>query len=46
MIPNGSKTVPRIVMCAVILFDTDKGVMKRSDVVDVPDDETAASQCY
>ena len=27
-------------------FDTDKGVMKISDVVDVPDDETAASQCY
>ena len=27
-------------------FDTDKDVMKISDVVDVPDDETAASQCY
>ncbi len=27
-------------------FDTDRGVMKISDVVDVPDDETAASQSY
>ena len=27
-------------------FDTDKGVMKICDVVDVPDDENAASQCY
>jgi len=26
--------------------DTDKGVMKTCDVVDVPDDENAASQCY
>ena len=27
-------------------FDTDRGVMKISDVVEVSQDETAASQCY
>jgi hypothetical protein len=27
-------------------LDTDRGVMRLSDVVDVPDDETAASQSY
>ncbi len=27
-------------------FDTDRGVMKICDVVDVPDDENAVSQCY
>jgi hypothetical protein len=27
-------------------LDTDRGVMRFSDVVDVPDDETAASQAY
>jgi hypothetical protein len=27
-------------------FDCDKGVMKISDVVDVPDEETVPSQCY
>jgi hypothetical protein len=37
---------PHIVMCAVIFFDTDRGVMKISEVVDFPDDETAASQSY
>jgi hypothetical protein len=27
-------------------FDSDRGVMKVTDVVDVPDDETMSSQCY
>jgi hypothetical protein len=27
-------------------FDCDKGVMKISDVLDVPDEETVPSQCY
>ena len=27
-------------------FDTDRGVIKITDVVDVPEDETVASQCY
>ena len=27
-------------------FDSDKGVLKISDVVDVADDETPTSQCY
>ena len=27
-------------------LDTDRGVMRLSDVVDVPDDETAPSQSY
>ncbi len=27
-------------------LDTDRGVKKRSDVVDVEDDDTGASQCY
>jgi hypothetical protein len=27
-------------------LDSDRGVMKITDVVDVPDDETMSSQCY
>ncbi len=27
-------------------YDTDRGVMKISDVVDVGEDDTGASQCY
>ncbi len=42
--PNGLNIEHHTVMCAVIFFDSDRGVVKITDVVDVPDDETMASQ--